>query len=155
MSKWYSKISSDPSNSNLIVDAVIYFEDQLEKAKFEVSLKGNVEKASSELPGLVERRFRELQEVEAILKFLEIQRDHAKDLAFRTYLENYNKVLSSRDAERYASGEQKVVDLSLLINQVAFIRNLYAGIMKGLDVKHWQINNVVKLRSHGIEDFEV
>lgn len=155
MSKWYRSITDDPSNPDRIVDAVLFFESELEIAKLEVKLRGSVEKASSQLPGIVENRFNQYQEVEAILRFLEIQHTQKKSQAFRRFLENYNRALSSRDAEKYAEGDKDVIELAMLINQVALVRNTYMGIMKGLDYKHWQINNLVKLKTAGLEDYEV
>ena len=32
------------------------------------------------------------------------------------------------------------------------IRNKYLGLMKAIDVKQWQITNIVKLRVAGMED---
>lgn len=155
MSKWYGKITADPSNTLLIVDAVMHFETELELARREVALTGSVEKASSRLPGIVEYRFNQYQEVEAILKFLEIKYTQTKGAAFKRYLENYNRVMSSRDAERYAEADKDVIELAMLINQIALVRNTYMGVMKGLEYKHWQINNIVKLKVAGMEDFEV
>jgi len=155
MSKWYGRISANPDDMSPIVDAVLYFEQEIELAKREVKLTGSVEKASSQLPGIVEHRFNQYQEVEAILKFLEIKHTKAKAKAFKGFLEAYNRTLSSRDAAIYADADSDVIELAMLINQVALVRNSYMGIMKGLEYKHWQINNLVKLKVAGMEDFEV
>ena len=71
---------------------------------------------------------------------------------FKKYLENYNRALSSRDAEKYVDGEKDVIDMEKLINDFALIRNQWLGITKGLDQKQWQITNIVKLRVAGMED---
>src|SRR5690606_11002208 len=101
-----------------------------EEAKREVKLRGSVEKASAQLPGIVEHRFNQYQEVEAILRFLEIQHTRSRSAAFKRFLENYNRALSSRDAEKYADGDKEVIELAMLINQVALVRNTYMGVMK-------------------------
>jgi len=67
---WYSRVSRD---INEIPAAIQYFEDELVIARSEVKLKGNVEKAASEMPGIVEYRFNQLQEIEAILNYLNIE----------------------------------------------------------------------------------
>ena len=61
---WYSEISRDVSK---ITDAIAHFESELQDARQEVKLKGNVERAAAEMPGIVEHRFNQLQEIEAIL----------------------------------------------------------------------------------------
>ena len=71
---------------------------------------------------------------------------------FRKFLENYNRALSSRDAEKYVDGEADVIDMDKLINDFALLRNQWLGITKGLDQKQWQLTNIVKLRVAGMED---
>lgn len=155
MSKWYGKITANPDDLSPLVDAILYFEGQADEARKEIKLSGPVTKASAELPGVFEHRFRQYQEIEAILRYLEIRHSKAKAKAFKSYLEGYNRSLSSRDAEKYAEADDDVVELALLINQVALVRNEYQGIIKGFDIKQWQIGNLVKLKVAGFEDFEI
>lgn len=146
---WYSEISRDVSR---IPDAVNYFEGELTKARVEVKLKGNVERAAAEMPGIVEHRFNQLQEIEAILNYLNIELRRLRSSYFKKYLENYQRALSSRDVEKYVDGEADVVDYEKIINEFALLRNKWLGVLKSLDQKQWQITNVVKLRVAGMED---
>ena len=66
---WYSKVSRDISE---IPNAIDFFENELTAARAECRLSGNVEKAAANLPGIVEHRFHQLQEIEAILEYLNI-----------------------------------------------------------------------------------
>lgn len=152
MNRWYSRVTADPNDFTPLVDAILFFEAELEEAKAETYLKGSLEKASSRLPGTTSHRFSQLQEVEAILKYLNIRMDQVKGAAFKKYLEHYQRSLSSRDAEKYADADDKVIEIALLINQIALVRNQYLAIMKGLDQKSWQISNITRLRSAGMED---
>jgi hypothetical protein len=104
------------------------------------------------MPGIVEYRFNQLQEVEAILEWLNIQLRKKRSEMFRKYTENYNRALTSRDAERYVDGDPEVVEWQLLINEFAMVRNKYLGLMKAIDAKQYQINNITKLRVAGMED---
>ena len=146
---WYSEISRDVSK---IPDAVAHFEKELIDARVEVKLKGNVERAAAEMPGIVEHRFNQLQEIEAILHYLNIELRRLRSSYFKKYLENYQRALSSRDVEKYVDGEADVVDYEKIINEFALMRNKWLGLLKGLDQKQWQITNVVKLRVAGMED---
>lgn len=146
---WYSKIVAD---WNKIPSCIDHFESELQEARNEVKIYGNVEKNATMLPGFVELRFGQLQEIEAILEHLNIQLRKKRSEYLRKYLENYNKALSSRDAEKYADGEAEVVAISELINQVALLRNKYQGITKGFEIKHFQLSNIIKLRVAGMED---
>ena len=146
---WYSEISRDVSK---ITDAVAYFESELQDARNEVKLKGNVERAAAEMPGIVEHRFNQLQEIEAILNYLNIELRRLRSSFFKKYLENYQRALSSRDVEKYVDGESDVVDYEKIINEFALLRNKWLGITKALDQKQWQITNITKLRVAGMED---
>jgi len=146
---WFNKIRQDIAN---IVPAIDYFEQQLEEARLECGLKGNVERHSRDMPGVVEYRFNQLQEIEAILEYLNIEMRKIRNKHYRKYLEGYNKALSSRDAEKYADGEDEVIDQQHIINEMALVRNKYMGLIKAIDAKQFQINNIVKLRAAGLED---
>lgn len=146
---WYTKIAQDVGN---IPDAVAYFETELVTARQEVRLTGNLEKQSASMPGVVEQRYAQLQEIEAILEYLNIELRRLKSSHFRKYLENYARALSSRDVEKYVDGESDVVDMEKIINEFALLRNKWLGITKALDQKQWQITNIVKLRVAGMED---
>ena len=146
---WYSEVSRDVSK---IPSAVAFFENELLDARQEVKLKGNVERAAAEMPGIVEHRFNQLQEIEAILNYLNIELRRLRSSYFKKYLENYQRALSSRDVEKYVDGEADVVDYEKIINEFALLRNKWLGLLKGLDQKQWQITNVVKLRVAGMED---
>jgi len=149
---WYSEISRDISK---IPDAVFYYNNELIEARHEVKLKGNVEKSAAALPGIVEYRFNQLQEIEAILNYLNIELRRLRSSFFKKYLENYQRALSSRDVEKYVDGEADVVDYEKLVNEFALIRNNWLGVLKGLDQKQWQLTNIVKLRVAGMEDASV
>jgi len=146
---WYTKVSKDIS---YIPDAVEYFNNELVEAKADTKIYGNIEKAAAAMPGIVEHRFSQLQEIEAILEYLNIELRRLKSQHFRKYLENYQRALSSRDCEKFVEGEADVVDFEKIINEFALLRNKWLGITKGLDVKQWQLSNVIKLRTAGMED---
>lgn len=146
---WYSKVSRDISE---IPTAIQHFENELVSARTEVKLTGNVEKAAASMPGIVEHRFNQLQEIEAILEYLNIELRRLRSSYFKKYLENYQRALSSRDVEKYVDGEADVVDYEKIINEFALLRNKWLGVLKALDQKQWQITNVVKLRVAGMED---
>jgi hypothetical protein len=146
---WYSKISGDIST---LPDCLDHFYQELGHARSEVKIYGLIERASAQLPGIVEQRFNQLQEIEAVLEYLNIELRRIKSKSFKKYLENYQRALSSRDCEKYVEGEADVVDMEKVINEFAMLRNQWLGIIKGLDIKGYQINNIIKLRAAGLED---
>ena len=152
MANWYSKIQQDITN---IPDFIAYYESELEDARREIGIHGIVEKNIKQLPAITEQRFNQLQEVEAVLNFLNIQLRRIRKKHFVKYLENYARALSSREAEKYVDGEDEVIDFECIINEVALLRNKWLGIMKGLDSKQWMSGHIVKLRTAGMEDVQV
>jgi hypothetical protein len=146
---WYDKVSKDISN---IPDAAVFYESELQAAKIECKIFGNIEKVSAAMPGIVENRFNQLQEIEAILEYLNIELRRLKSQHFRKYLENYQRALSSRDCEKFVDGEADVVDFEKIINEFALLRNKWLGVIKALDQKQWQLTNIVKLRVAGLDD---
>jgi hypothetical protein len=149
---WYSKIVANIGN---IPDFIAHYDYELEQAKKECRIGGLVEKNIKELPGHTEHRFNQLQEIEAVLQYLNIQLRKIRRKHFQKYLEAYARALTSRDAEKYVDGEDEVIDYETIINEVALLRNRWLGIMKGLETKQWQMGHIVRLRTAGMEDITV
>jgi hypothetical protein len=150
--QWYTLVTQDLAN---LPDFMEHYNLELQQAKFEVSIKGSVQKSLAGLPGITEQRFSNLQEIEAVLNYLNIQLRKIRSATFKKYLENYNRALSSRDAERYVDGEPDVIDMESLVNEVALLRNRYLGILKGLESKNFMLGHLVKLKCSGMEDFTI
>lgn len=149
MAHWYTLVTSNLAN---LPDFIEHYNTELQSAKLEVSIKGSIEKSLAGLPGITEYRFNQLQEIEAVLGFLNMKLRQLRSQTFKKYLENYNRALTSRDAEKYVDGESDIIDMETLVNEVALLRNRYLGIMKGLEAKQWQLGHIVRLRTAGMED---
>ena len=149
---WYQKITEDMGN---LSDALVFFDEELENARKEISVKGRIDINSSRLPGMVEHRFNQLQELEAILEYLNIRLKQLRKTHFKNYMETYARQLSSRDAEKYVDGEDEVVNFTILVNEVALRRNRYLGVIKALDISNWQLSNITRLRVAGLDDASI
>jgi len=146
---WYNKVVEDLGNIPMFIN---YYENELQEAKYDCTVKGNLEKNIASLPGLTEHRFNQLQEIEAVLNYLNIQLRKIRRRHFQKYLENYARALTSRDAEKYVDGEDEVIDFETIINEVALVRNKWLGVLKGLESKNFMLGHVTRLRSAGMED---
>lgn len=146
---WYNKVVADLGNIPAFIN---HYEDELVEAKQDCGVRGNLEKNIASLPGLTEHRFNQLQEIEAVLNFLNIQLRKIRKKHFQKYLENYPRALTSRDAEKYVDGEDEVIDFETIINEVALIRNKWLGLLKGLESKNFMLGHVARLRTAGMED---
>lgn len=146
---WHTEIKKD---KNKIIDFVAYFEKELAHAKKEIKIAGNLEKCAAELPGIVDLRFGQLQEVETVLEMLNTELKKVRAEKFKMFLERYQKALSSSDAWRYTDGDPDVFAQCEIINEVAHIRNQYLGITKSLEQKSFMLGHIVRLRTAGLED---
>jgi len=149
---WYTQISNDLSK---IPEFIADYESELVNAKREIKIAGILETNLKQLPGVTEHRFNQLQDIEAVLNFLNIQLRKIRRKHFQKYLEGYNRALTSRDAEKYVDGETEVIDYETLINEVALLRNKWLGVLKGLESKNFMMGHLVKLKTAGMEDYVI
>ena len=149
---WYNRVVA---NLGELPGFISYYEAELQAAKNDVRIAGLVEKSLSGLPGITEHRFNQLQEIEAVLEFLNIKLRKVRRTHFQKYLETYARALTSRDAEKYVDGEDEVIDMETIINEVALLRNRWLGVMKGLESKNFMLGHITRLRTAGMEDVTV
>ena len=152
MSNWYTRVSQDIS---VIPDFIAHYEAELELAKRDINVNGIVEKNLGSLPGITAYRFNQLQEIEAVLHFFNIQLRKIRRKHFQKYLEHYARALTSRDAEKYVDGEDEVIDYETIISEVALLRNRWLGVMKGLESKNFMLGHMVRLKTAGMEDYAI
>jgi len=150
VSQWYRKVSKSLTALGPCID---YYEKEIDAARMELTMKTKtIERHEAELPGIIEYRFNQLQEAESILEHLNLQLRKMTAAKYRTFLEHYNKQLSSADAKKYAEGDIDIIDMAMLVNEFALVRNKYLGVMKGLDTKGFMLGHVTKLRVAGLDD---
>lgn len=149
---WHRLVKKDLSK---VYDMVDFFEKELEEAQKEVKRVGVIETLVASLPGIFETRFSQLQEIESVLTFLEIEAKRTESEAYKKLLEHYKRALTSSDIKKYIESDPNVVAYAELRMEVAYIRNKYMGVMKALETKNFALGNVVKLRAAGIEDARI
>lgn len=153
MHNWYQIVSKDLAQ---LPNCVSYYETELDNARNEIAIKGKaIERSQSELPGIVEKRFSQLQEIEAILEYVNIKYREIRSTTFKKYLEKYAKDLSSRDADKYCDGDRDVVDMAIIVNEVALLRNKFLALHKGLDQKSYMLGHITRLKCAGLDDASV
>lgn len=147
---WLTMIEKDES---YLDDFIKHYEKELVDAKKEVEIGDRVIIEARKLPHIVDFRFGQLQEIEAIYDLLDIRLKEIRSGLHRHYLTNYQQKLVSRDVERFVEGEPTFVEAMVKRNRVNLLRNKFASITKGLEYKHFQITNVVKLKAAGVDDW--
>mgnify|MGYP003352533633 CR=1 FL=1 len=146
---WYNRVTE---NLTELPDFLEHYRQELAQARVETIVKGNIERNLAALPGVTEHRFNQLQTVEAVLNYCNIQQRAIKQKHYKKYLEGYGRALSSRDAERYADAEKEVIDMDLVISEISLLRNRYLAIIKGLESKNYMLGHIARLRAAGLED---
>lgn len=151
--KLYYELTQDWSTLPTFLD---YFEKEADAAKkSDLVMTGSIEKLSAKVPVLMDLRFTQLQILNAAIEYFEKQLDIVRKKHYQRYLEAYARALTSRDIEKYVNGEQEVVDMALIINEIALMRNVFISITKGIDAKSFQIHNITKLRAVGLDDAKI
>ena len=79
---WYSRVVSD---LGAIPDFIAHYEHELDLSKQDCRIGGVVEKNISALPGITEHRFNQLQEIEAVLEYLNIELRRIRSKTFKKY----------------------------------------------------------------------
>lgn len=154
--RWYRKVvaAGSANNQDLIeaAQASMAFLNDHEEARGDLQYNGPIERLSSKIAGMTEQRFGQLQEIEAILSYLEQREVRTKTEKTKHYMEHYQRTLTESVARTYADAHDDVQDIRAVSQQVAYVRNLFLGVMKGLECLHYQISNVAKLKCAGLED---
>ena len=150
---FYYKITTEENGLSVIVDAIEFYEKEIQDAKTTLNLKNkNLKDVSRDLGSWTEYYYGQFQDLEMIIKWLELQLERARSNHYRNYTNLKNRAYTDRQIEKLIDGEQDVYDFNLLVNQVALTRNKLSGIMKALEAMNYQLSNITKLITAGMED---
>ncbi len=150
--RWYSRVTKDTSDLETLLKCIEFYDVQHEEAQRELKPTGRINDLCIRLPSMVEYRFGQLQELEAILGFYERRALKVKLEKKRGFLEHYNRNLTDRQADQYAEIDDEVQILAQLVEEIALLRNKFLGLTTGYEYLHFQIGNIIHLRRAGIED---
>lgn len=153
MSKFFKRLLKDPTNLTTVDDAFGYFEAEADKHANELKVGGQMIVAvSTRIAGVMEHVFSQLQEIESILDFLERKQEQATQVMRVQFSEHYRKALTDTMAEKYARNDLSVVVFAEKAGQMAYVRNRFLSLTKGLEILHYQLGNISRLRAAGFED---
>lgn len=154
MTEFYTQLVKSKSDDFSLIPSIIeHYEEQAEEALAQFAYKGQrIVDVSSKLPGLISWRSMQMYELEAILDILQKRLERVRYDRFRYFMEQYDRALTSRDAEKFADGDNDVFAIAMICNQIGVIRDAFKSVVKGLDTLQYQVGHIVKLRENGIED---
>lgn len=138
----------------MIAEACERYEEQLPDALAELEHPQGkrIETVASRLAGISAQNYSRLQDLEIMLQHTTDFEDRTIKQKMQYYKEHYQRDLSDRLAEKYADFHEDVMVIRKIRFYVASIRNQYLAVSKGLEVMHFQISNVTKLRAVGLDD---
>lgn len=150
MTNWYQTIKEDATK---VQEALDYYNEEYVKARAELKDTGkHLQQVQLELPSLFETRYAQLQELEAIIEFFDIKVKALRSSLYQKLLNSSQRALTSSDVKQYIDGDKNIMDLQIIINDIALVRNKFISVTKALDVKNWQLSNVTKSLCAGIND---
>ncbi|RYD67162.1 MAG: hypothetical protein EOP83_03395 [Verrucomicrobiaceae bacterium] len=152
---WFRKITTDPSDFGRVMDAIDHFMMEYHEAERELTVKGKrIDAVASHIPGIIAFRYAQLQELEMILKHMEVLVDREIVKQTKWFMESYPRAITEPTARKYAEAHDDVFARVLIKHEVAVARNCFLSLFKGIEAMHYQIRNIVELRKAGIEDAE-
>ena len=146
---WYKKLKNDVK---LIDDCIKYYDEKYEEYTKYVKMNSLLVYNCETIGAIAQDTFAYLQEIEAILEHYKIILNAVISKYYQKYNERYNRDLSQKDIINYINGEHEVNEIKKLINDISFMRNKWQSIMKGLEYNHYQLTNITKLKTAGMED---
>jgi hypothetical protein len=153
MSDWLRRVSSEPDDLNLAMDALDYYETRLQEGLSELDPKGRVWDKAKMIPGLQAYWYGMWKEINALTQFLGIRAVKANHEAQIAYITTFKgRELSENQARRLAEGDPTVLAVRELAVHFQLLTEKFEGLTKGLESMHFQIGNLTKLREAGIED---
>lgn len=152
--RWYSRISgAGPQGEiDMVGQAMEWFSREYQDVEKFLHPKGYLTIASQKIGGQMAYVWSILQELEAILKWAETRLLRVLTETRKQYFENYPRQLTDTQAKAYAEADPSVEEWRELINLIALERNRYLGLTKGLEMLHFQIGNITKLKVATLDD---
>ena len=127
-----------------LTEVLNYFLEEYEEAKKDLKISGRLDKSVSELSSKFEMRYSQLQDLEAILEHFNIKLKAIKSKIYQQLINTSARALTQSDLRQYIDGNEQVVAMQTIINEIALVRNKFISISKGMETKNYQLSNLTK-----------
>ena len=139
MLKCSDKIKSDPTS---LSEAIAFYYAEYEKSKKDIQISMlKLEREKMGTSHVFEHRLSQLQDIESMLKILNTRESNLRRSLYKKLIEDSPKA----NIDYLINLDDNVKLLEIATNELALIRNLYLGILKGLHVKSASVNLCSKL----------
>ena len=96
-------------------------------------------------------RYSQLQDLEAILEHFNIKLKAIKSKIYQQLINTSARALTQSDLRQYIDGNEQVVAMQTIINEIALVRNKFISLSKGYETLAFQVTNITKLYSAGLD----
>ena len=152
MDNAYQIVKKDESK---LTEILAYFNNEYEEARSELKLSGKLEKYVSQISANFEYRYAQLQEIEAILEYFNIKLKSIKSKKYQQLINTSARALTQSDLRQYIDGDEQVVAVQTIINEIALVRNKFISLSKGFETINYQLSNLTKLYVAGLDDIRI
>lgn len=132
-----------------------YFNNEYEDARKELKISGKLESYISQISANFEYRYSQLQELEAILEYFNIKLKSIKSKKYQQLINTSARALTQSDLRQYIDGDEQVVAVQTIINEIALVRNKYISLSKGFESQNFSLNNLTKLYVAGLDEIRI
>lgn len=105
-----------------------------------------------EQPGWLAKHYQYEQELKAVENILQIKRDEIEGKLWKKYVEGYSRQLSSTEIKNYVMKEKDMVDISLIMNEISFVKNKMSAVVDGFRSMGFALKNIVALRVNQLQN---
>lgn len=149
---WYVEVKKDNSK---LTNALNNFNDRYNEILPMVKIQGRLSEQEAQLGYLVSIVHGDWSQLVAIHEHFDILLKKTRSDLYKKYLETYARQLSSNDVKNYIDGDNTVMGFQSIINEIVLVQNKYEGLSKGLESKNFQLNNITKIKSMGLDLVEM
>lgn len=157
MKKNWLKIVMSSKDLSEIIDMITFYEEELDEASKEIKIVPNksIEAQCASLPGLVQYRFNQWREVNAVLEHLDTRLRNIEIKNYKDLQATSKRSLAQGELKMFARHDTDYVAMAEVVNQVRLLCEKFEGISKALESKSFQLNNITKLKTAGLENSEI
>ena len=149
---WYDEVVKD---NGKLTNALKNFNDRYEEILPLVKIEGRLSEQEAQLGYLVSLVYGDYSVLSAIRGHFENLLKSKRSELYKKYLETYARQLTSNDVKNYIDGDATVAGFNRIINEIMLVENKYVGLSKGLESKNFQLNNITKMKSMGLDLVEM
>ena len=149
---WFEEVKKDNTK---LPNALKNFNDRYEELLPLVKIEGRLSAQEAQLGYLVSIVQGDWANISAIHEHFNILLKKTRSDLYKKYLETYARQLTSNDVKNYIDGDTTVMGFQSVINEIVLVENRYIGLSKGLESKNFQLNNLTKIKSMGLDLVEI